>query len=411
MSNFLNKISSDTKGFPIGVKLIVFVVFLRTFGWGLIDPFFSMYIDGFGDSYSFVGALMAIMNFVALLAVVPLLRLADKVADTKIMRDGEVLHLFAVLFYLAAGLTGQLLFLIPGLALNGVGTAFIVVGAESYVRRHSKKSNQTSIFAFLITITYLGWVLGMILGGLTVQYYGFTYMFLFLLPSIVMGFIILKQIRETGLKTLTSGLSKYFHRPKDFGFIIEDIKLLNRKTLFLLLLAFFDGTIVMFSYVFIPLFALSIDLSLQNIAFLMAAMYMPFIFSFIISEATDKLKRMNVIAMGLFIGGLAFVLLTFIIDQMWVVLLAAITSLSLAIIRPTYNGFLTQLTPRRMLGEITGLNKIAVRVGFIFGPIFSGYLADKYSIQVAFFAISIFAFALATLALLFKGFEVIKTKS
>jgi len=411
MPNLFKKLSSDTKAFPTSVKLIVLVVFLRTFGWGFIDPFYSMYIDSFGDSYSSVGLLVALMNFVALLAVLPLLKLADKVQDTKIMRDGEVLYLFAVFFYVVAGLTGRVSLLIPGLALNGVGTALIVVGAESYIRRRSKRSLQTKTFAFFTAITYLGWVLGMLLGGMTVQYYGFTYMFLFLLPSMVVGFLILRRIHETGIKSLMSGLTKYFRRPKDFGFIIDDLKTLNPKTFFLLLLAFFDGVIVMFSYIFIPLFALSINLSLRNIAFLMATMYMPFVFSFVISEMTDRLKRMNVIAVGLFIGGIAFVLLTFIIDQLWVVLLAAMTSLSLAIIRPTYNGVLTQLTPRRMLGEITGLNKIAVRVGFIVGPVFSGFLADKYSIQAAFFLIAVFSFGLAALALVFKGYETLTTES
>lgn len=408
MFSFIRKISSDTKSLPLGLKLLTLVVFLRTLGWGFIDPFFSLYVDSFGESYQSVGFLMAIMNFVALIAVLPLLRLADRVKDTSIVRDGEVLQLFSVLFYISAGLLGKISLLIPGLVLNGMGTSLIIVGAEAFIRRQGVRGAETRAYSFFTALHYLGWVTGMLIGAFTVQYYGLTYMFLFLLPSHILGLAILKHIHESGLKSLFSGFTKYFHRRQDFEVIIRDLKKLNPRTFFFLLLAFFDGVIVMFSYIFIPLFGLSINLDLKRIALLMATMYMPFIFSFIISEATDRLERRNVLAIGLFIGGLAFVLLSFIIHQTWVLLLAAMISLSLAIIRPTYNGILTQLTPRHMLGEITGLNKIAMRVGFIIGPIVTGFIADQYSIQASFFTIAIFAFVLAGIALLFRGYETLQ---
>ncbi|MDH5597383.1 MAG: MFS transporter [Candidatus Peregrinibacteria bacterium] len=411
MLDFFQKITSDTRSLPSSVKLIVLVIFLRTFGWGFIDPFYSMYVDLFGDSYKSVGYLVALMNFVGLLVVLPLLKLADKVRDTQIMRDGEVLYLFAIFFYVMAGLTQQVSLLLVALIINGVALSLFVVGAESFIRRHTRRGTETRSFAFLTAIQYLGWVLGMIIGAFTVQYYNFSTMFLFLLPGTIAGFLILRRVSESGIRSLVSGFRKYFHKPRDFEFILDDLRALNRKTFFFLFLAFFDGVIIMFSYLFIPLFALSIDLSLKEIALLMASMYLPFIFSYIISEATERFRQMNVIALGLFIGGLAFICLSFIIDQLWVVLLAALTSLSLAIIRPTYNGILTELTPRRMLGEITGLNKISMRIGFIVGPIVSGYLADAYSIQVAFFVIAIFAFSLAALAIVFKGVELLQAKN
>ena len=310
---------------------------------------------------------------------------------------------------MAAGLTRSIPLLVMGLIFNGVGTSFIMVGAESYVRRRSGNSDKP--FAFLTALQYLGWVLGMVIGAFTVQYYGLNYMFLFLLPSIFLGMFILKRIHERGIKSTLRGFRRYFHKPQDFEFILEDLKALNPKTFYFLLLAFFDGIIVMFSYIFIPLFALSINLDLKAVALLMAVMYMPFVFSFLIAEATDRLKRMNVIATGLLIGGLSFILLSFIIGELWVVVLAALTSLSLAIIRPTYNGMLTHLAPRKMLGEITGLNKISMRVGYIIGPIMTGFLADSYGLRIVFVVMAIFAFTLAATSLLFRSLGTIETNA
>lgn len=408
MLNFFKKMSNDTKALPMGVKLIVFVLFLRTFGWGFVDPFFSIFVNGFSSSYTGVGSLIAIMNLTSLLAMVPLMRLADKMKDTVIMRDAEVLYIISILFYLLSAFTEKLPFLIIAFILNGIALPFMVVGAETYIRKYSNRESQTKSFAFYTALNYLGWILGMLIGAFTVQYYGLKWMFLFVLPSAIAGLLVLKHIKERGLRSMLFGLKKYLHNGRDLQVIIDDIKSLNRCTFFFLILSFFDGIIVMFSFVFIPLFALSIDLSLREVALLMAVMYLPFIFSFVISEVTDRLKRMDVIAMGLFIGGMSFVLLSLLVTQLWVVILATMTSVSLAIVRPAYNGMITRLTPRRMLGEVTSLNNVALRLGYVVGPVISGIIADRYSIQVAFFVIAIFAFSLAALTLLFKGFEAVQ---
>lgn len=402
MFNFLRKISGDARKFPLGVKLIVFVLFLRSFGWGFSDPFFSMFVETFSKNYTEVGTLISIMNFASLLAIIPLARLTDKVQDTVIMRDGEVLYFFTILFYTLAAFTGGLSFLIVAFILNGFALPFVVVAAETYIRKHDTKASETKSFALHTTLNYLGWILGMFIAGFTFQYYGFKYMFLFVLPGIISGFLVLKKIKEHGLTSIMLGFKKYFHNKDDFKELYQNVSSLNKRTLFILVLSFFDGVVVMFSFIFIPLFARSINLNFQQIAFLMAVMYMPFIFSFVISELTEGMRRMNVIAAGLLIGGLALISMSLIVNQLWIAVLVTIKSVSLAILRPAYNGMLTHMTPRRMMGGVTSLNNIALRLGYIVGPIFSGFIADRYSIQVAFFAIAIFAFILAIISLIFR---------
>ena len=411
MFNFFRKITSHTKALPTGVKLIVFVLFLRSFGWGFVDPFYSIFVDTFTKNYTGVGSLISIMNLTSLLVMLPLMRLADKMKDTVIMRDAEVVYIFCILFYVLAAFTGNLPMLMIAFFLNGVALPFMIVGAETYIRKYACPEAQTRSFAFYTALNYLGWILGMLIGAFTFQYYGFKLMFLFVLPSAFAGLLILKHIRERGIRSMLGGFKKYFHNGHDFTAILENIRYLNPRTFFFLMLSFFDGVIVMFSFIFIPLFAVSINLGFRQIALLMAVMYFPFIFSFIISEATDRLRKMDLIAVGLFIGGLSFFFLSFIIGQLWIVVLVALKSLSLAIIRPSYNGMLSHLTPRRMMGEVTGLNNIALRLGYVIGPVLSGIIADKYGIQIAFFGIAIFAFVLAMFALIFKGFEAIRAET
>lgn len=407
MINPLKSIIKDTKRIPIGVKLIVFVIFIRTFGWGFVDPYFSIFIDSFSDNYTIVGVFISLMSVVSLLVTIPLMRLADKVKNARIMEDGEIFYLFAIIFYMAAGIFKSVPLLIMAFILNGIAHPFVSIGAESYIRKHSSKSDDSRSFGYYTALNYFGWILGMFIASFLIPYYSFNTMFLFVLPSIIASLFILPKIRERGFKSFFRGLKRYFHRVQDFRDIADDMKSINKKMYFYLFLAFFDGVITMFKFVFLPLFALSINLSLGQVALFMAVMYVPFIFSYFFSEVAGHARKKNVIATGLFIGATSYILLSFVVDQAWVVVLATMTSLALAIIRPAYNGVITHLTPRRMLGEITGLNNLLIRLGHIVGPIFSGLIADAYGIQVAFFVIAMLAFGLGIITLLMKGYDTI----
>ena len=405
MPKAISAIISDVKKIPLGVKLIVLVIFLRMLGWGFVDPFFSIFVQQFNSSYTVIGSLEALLSVVSLLAIIPIIRLADKVKDSRIIENGEILYFFTIVCYMLAGFFKSLPLLVFGLVLNGIAQPFIVVGAEAYIRKHNGSSGSSKSFGYYTALNYFGWILGMIMAVFLVKYYNFNNMFLFILPSIILSFFILPKIKERGIESLIIGIRKYFHHVQDLKIIFSDIKTLDRKMIFILILALFDGIIVMFSYIFLPLFALSINLSLQKVALLMAVMYFPFIFSFFFSELTDKLRKMKVIATGLFISAFSFVMLSFIVHQVWIVVLAASISLSLAIIRPAYNGIITHMTPRSMWGEITGINNFVMKIGQIIGPVFSGLIADFFGIKIAFLMIAVLSLILGVVTLFMRGYD------
>jgi MFS family permease len=344
----------DYKDIPLGVKLLVLVIALRALGWGFADPFFSLYLNQFTPDFALIGTLSSIMAFTALITIIPLMRITDKIQERVLIQDGEVLYLLVVFGYVLSGYFLSLPLLIFTLAVNGVAQTFVVVGTEAYIRK-ADGCEKSGPFGFYVAMDYLGWIIGMLIAAFTVAYYGLNTMFLFILPSIFLSFLILPRIHEEGLKSFVTGIRSYFHTRQDFMDLFSDFKALNPKTAFFLVLAFFDGVIRMFAYIFIPLFAVSLKLDLKAIAILSVVMYLPFIFSYFFSELSDTFNKMRIIAIGLFIGSLSFVLLHFVVSQWWVIFFAALISLSMAIIRPAYNGALTRLTPRSKLGEITSI--------------------------------------------------------
>lgn len=403
-----SKISAYLKGefrfIPLGIKLVVLVVFLRSIGWGFVDPFYSMYLQQFYENYSVVGALSALLPLASLLVIIPLMRLTDKIQDTILIRDGEALYFLVITCYILSGFLQSLPLLVITLILSGASHTLLYVGVESYIRK-SDTGGKSGPFGYYITLDYLGWIIGMVIAAFLVKYYNFNSMFLFILPGVLLSFLIFPYIHERGIRSLIVGIRKYFSHKKDLSCIYNDWKEFNPKMAFFLVLTFFDGVIKMFAAIFIPLFGLSINLSLSSIALLMAAMYCPYILSYIFSKIADSGKKMTVIAVGLFIGAFAFFSLYFILNKVLVIILAACISLSLAIIRPANNGAITCLSPHRMRGEVTGLNNFVEIWGKILGPIVMGAIADIYGIQMAFLTIGMAAFVLGIISLTLHGYN------
>jgi MFS family permease len=398
LTRFWNHLVKDYKDIHTGVKFLVLVIFLRSMGWGFADPFFSIYLDQFTHNYALIGLLTSLVAFTALLSIVPLMRLSDVIQETVVIQDGETLYLFVVLSYVFAGLLHSLPLLIFALALNGIAQTFVVVGTEAYIRRNDGQG-KSGPFGFYVAMDYFGWILGMLIASFAVAYYSLNMMFLFILPSIFLAFFILPRIHEEGVRSLIDGFRHYFHNRQDFVELFMDFKTINPKIFFFLVLAFFDGVIRMFAYVFIPLFAVSLHLGLKSIAILSVVMYTPFIFSYFFSELSDVVNKMKVIAFGLFIGALSFILLHFVVSQWWVIGLSAAVSLSMAIIRPAYNGVITRLTPHGKMGEITGIYNFVDRVGRIVGPILTGLIADHFGLQTTFLVMAFVALLLGFLSL------------
>ena len=83
----------------------------------------------------------------------------------------------------------------------------------------------------------------------------------------------------------------------------------------------------------------------------------------------------------------------------------------MAIVRPANNGMITRLTPRRMMGEVTGLNNLADRLGRILGPILIGFVADLYGLSSTFLIMAVFAFGLGLMAMVLKGYDSLTSPS
>lgn len=404
-SNIINKIGKSFKEIPLGIKLIIFVIFLWSFGWGFVDPYYSIFIETFGTSYSLLGLFISLMGVISLITIIPLIRLVDKVKDARIMEDGQILYFFAILTYVLAGILKSIPLLVFAMFLNGIAHPFVVVGAESYIRKHSKKLGNSIAFGYYTTFEYTGWILGMIIAAFLIKYINLNLMFLFVLPGVISSFFLLPRIKEKGIKSFVKGLTMYFHKRQDFISIFSDIKNLDHKMTFLLCLSFFDGMVRMLTRVFIPLLAIAIGLSLKHIAILMAIMHIPYIFSFIFSKITDNVPKMNVISVSLFVGSISLLALTFAGDYFWIAVFASLNSAAIAFIRPAYNGIITHLTPNSMLGTITGINKLFMKLGAIIGPLLAGIVSDYFGIEYAFLVFAVIFALFGITALFLHGYD------
>lgn len=393
----------DYRDIPFGVKLLVWAIALRAFGWGFADPFFSLYLNQFTEDYTLIGIFTSLVALSALITIIPLLRLSDPMKEATVVQDGQVLYFLVVAGYIASGIFLNIPLLICTLLLNGVAQTLIVVGTETYIRKHDG-GGKSGPFGYYVALDYLGWILGMFVAAFTIQYYSLNWMFLFILPSIFAAFLLLPRLQEHGIASLFEGFKKYFHTRQDFLDLLKNFKDINPKMAFFLVLAFFDGAVRMFAYVFVPLFGVSLNLDLKAIALLTVVMNLPFILSYFLSEISDSFNKMKVASAALFIGAFAFVALHLVVGQWWLIGLSAMISLSLALLRPAYNGLISKFTPRGRSGEITGVYNLVDRLGRILGPIFTGLVADYFGLKATFLVIAVSALGLGLLSVSLRDY-------
>ncbi|MBI5411599.1 MFS transporter [Candidatus Peregrinibacteria bacterium] len=397
-------VKKDFSEISSSVKVMGLMVANKYIGIGLIDPFYALFLGSLTNNYTAIGGMVSLMGLVSLFAVIPFARVADHVRTKFVVWHGLQLYCVVALLYFFAGVYHQIPLLILALILHGFAVVMVDTGAEVFIRRHAPFHKTAEAFGYLESVKNFGWVLGILLGGFLFPYYGFKGMFLAMVPCMLINSFLVKWVNDEGITSLLASLRRYSSHLRDFFGLFQDFHHLGRRIYFLYFITFFDGLVGVLTYTFIPLFARSLDLSYAGIALLMAVMYAPCIFSFLFAELADRLNKAGLIMVGLAIAVFTFVALFLVVSRFWVVLFSGLISVSMAIVRPAYNGLLSDFSPPKILGEVGSIQNFISRFAVMICPLFFGYIADVLSIRFVFLFTAGIAFALILLSLGMRGY-------
>lgn len=381
------------------------VVFFYMIAWGALDPFLTIYFyDLFGD-YTSVAAISALLYFFSMLLSLPLGDLADIVSKKKLMR-------IFLIFYLPFGFILASLSTFLQFALFRIYHAILAAGlwssAESFLRMHSPQHKTSESMGLFEAAVSSALVVGAVIGGTLMTLFGIKSLFyvFFIFPALAL-FVLPTLPNHHGTSNLFVGI-KQLKNKKIFRFELQDYFQIP-GLLKISLLAFIARSVSFGLPVVLPLFSDIIGANYFQIGLIFAVFALPAVFEAPFSVLAEKIDRKKILAFG---GAVSILTLLMAYWSGGVFSLFALTlfiALAFAFINPTIEGAVTDLMPRRKVGELNGVYRSIVLLAASIGSFIIGPVADNFSIQAPFLVGAGLMAVFVALVLLFKLPETAKS--
>lgn len=390
-------IPRDLKDLPLSIKRIVLVVFVYYLAWGILGPFLPIYFKEVLGNYTDATLTIALLYLFSIFWSFPIGDLADKFSK-------KTLISFFLLLYLPLGPILAVLSKVWQLVIFRFYHSFSATGfwssGEAYVRTHSPKRKTAESMGVFDAAFGLASVLGAVLGGILVNFYGMRLLF-FLIPIFIIGALIFnkKLPDHQGSHRLGLSLKRIFkegiftHELGDFWQI--------KPLVYVTFLSFVFGLAGTSQIVLLPLFSDSLGASPIELGIIFALFSLPILFEAPFSVLADKYSNKKILALTSLLSIFVLVWLFFIESVLILFLLSFLLGLLFAFIFPLLNGTKTKLMPYRKIGELNGVTRSFTLLATGLGILIIGPLADKFSINSPFLVSAglMFIFLILTLVL------------
>jgi DHA1 family tetracycline resistance protein-like MFS transporter len=374
---------------------IFLIVFTNLLGAGMIMPVLPLYaVDLFGGS-EFQAALLATAYYAAMFLAAPWLgRLSDRHGRRPILMISQMGTIVSFLMFIAAapigqlidqtglnlGLNGGMLIFFLARILDGV-TGGNITAAQAYVSDVTTKENRTQSLGLLSAGFGLGFIFGPAIGGLlgginiTAPFIGAT-------AVTTITFLLTTFMLKESLTEERRSASRVETPPITFREAIA-----NRDYLLIVLLGFIQ--VLAFSAI-PPTFSLyaarvfftdtkEITEITRNIGLMLAflGMFNVIVQMGLLRPLVARFGERNLIA----IGQTVFLLTMFTYPLFTIPVLGTIMFAPLAFGRavsdPSLQSLVTRFGTDRTRGRLLGIYQSALSLGFIFGPIWGGWVLEN----------------------------------
>ncbi len=396
------RVHRDLKKIPKDVKILIFGMFIYVLAWGIIDPFFSIFVHSIVQNYFITSLFYGIFFIVGAFFDLPAGALAGKINKIKFTVSSMFLYPVLGLLYFSIPFLSSaagLIVLFFARVFHGIVGIFWVV-EESFIREKSPKGETSATFGLYITVYKSCFVIAPLIVIPIVLFFGLNlgniqWLLLALIPFPILGGLIISRIKCKG-GPFVKAIKEVVVQDKVIKKEFKDLKELGFVGYFTLLIGFFMMSIQVIVAFLIPLHAVSLNLGLVEISLLFALINLPFLFSFFFSELADSLDKTNVIAVGFVIASIALAAIA-LDNSLSVVFFAAafVLGIIVALIQPAVNGLITDITPRVNDGEMTGLFKATLKISGFVSVLLLGFLSESFGLHLPFL---IFAFLILAMA-------------
>ena len=409
------KVHHDFKALPQGIKTLVFGFFVYMLAWGIIEPFFSIYLHSVVGNYALAGLFYSILFFTGFAISIPAGGLAGKINKMRYIKFSMLLYPAVGIFYFLVPMLPRifsLLVLFLALVAHGIAASFWIM-VEGFIREKSPKKETSAAFGLFITFQRLAYVIGpgfifFFVVLLPFSFEKINWLFLSLLFFPVVSAFMVGRISDKG-KPIAAGIREVV--VKD-GVVKKELKDLNELGFmggFALLTGFFMRSIEIVVTFLLPLYALSLNMGLVEIALLFGLVSLPYLSSFFLAELADSFGKAKAISLGFALAAVALFFLSFSTEPSATFFITCLAlGFILALLQPAVNGLITDITPRVQDGEMTGLFSAVLKISGFLTAILLGFLADFFGLAFPFAVFAIILLVMSLLTYLIRGKVVLR---
>jgi MFS family permease len=352
--------------------------FAGNVSFSLLFPVLPYYAQGMGASPSQVGLVLAGYSYVTAIALIPFGMLSDRVGHHKMLVASLVIFTLAPFLYPLASNLNQL-----GLirAFHGFASAMFLPAANALVVDSASSERWGEALGWFTTSTQLALVIGLVLGGLLLNHYGFKAAFYSCSIAPLLGLIFvlfrLTTIQPAG-EVISSGSWGWVRQPGVFAGLAAP-----------LLFTMGSGTIL----TFMPLYSQGLGINETGAGVIIAAVY---IGSALLrvpgGKLSDKIGRRPVILSGLVMSGTAIILISFANFFSSLIAAAIFYGVGMGLAMPAAYALVADLTPLEVRGLTMGMTSSFLHGGLALGPTIMGVVASMSNYATMFRSCSLSLF-------------------
>ncbi|MEM7331549.1 MAG: MFS transporter [Chloroflexota bacterium] len=380
---------------------IFLIVFTDLLGAGVIAPILPIYTEGvFGATPLQITIFVALFYAAQSVAAPALGRISDRVGRRPVLIVSQIGTVFSLIIFIYAeplgtavnglgfnfGLSGGLIVIYLARILDGItGGNFII--AQAYITDVSTEENRASSLGVLGAAFGLGFIFGPAFGGLLAPF-GLTIPFIgAVLLTILSVFLTIIMLNES-LPSEKRQLSKK-HIPQaqlsHFFTSSSIILIISISFIITMALAILHSTFALFvDRMLFP--NASPEIVGRNVGILLTFIGIFSVINqlFLIKPLVKQFGERKVIifaGISLIIGFLGY---SFTDSPVAIVLFSAPVSFGIGLSQPALQALITRFGTTQTQGQLLGFFQSSNNLAFIIGPIWAGFVFERYNPQVPF---------------------------
>ena len=355
--------------------------FVAWTAFGAILPYLPLFLKEQAHSSMFMIGLIASMYYVGtLLFSSPLGWLSDTVGRKPVLVSGAALSALALLLFTAT--TDPYWFIVFRL-LEGIGTAGVGPAGQAFIADITPERDRSKAYGILTTAQFGGLIIGPALapplyhlaGGGQAGFYAIFYF------GAILGFVttlvLLAFVREPAATRARRTAREA--RGQKRGERPPYRAVLTRPVLAFVVVAFMSHYAMGGWEVVWSLWLEHLGASMTYIGLTWVAFSVPMLLSFAGGMLADRYSRFALMFTGYAISAVAWILYGSTTNLTLFLIVNVIEGLAIAFSYPAKQAFLIQVSPRRWLGTVTGIETTSMQLAGLLGTLTAPLLYDLIS--------------------------------